>query len=103
MYAAQHAQTRPAQPCLFMAASGEVITYGEFEGRANRLAHLLLGHGLERLDHYSIFMENNAYYAETCAAGERWLRAGFPAPAWGAAALASRSPSGRPNRFIGAL
>ena len=71
MYAAQHAQTRPAQPCLIMAASGEVITYGEFEGRANRLAHLLLGHGLERLDHYSIFMENNAYYAETCAAGER--------------------------------
>jgi len=27
--------------------------------------------GLKRLDHYSIFMENNARYVECCAAGER--------------------------------
>jgi len=71
MYAARHAETNPDQPCLIMAGSGEVITYGEFEGRANRLAHLLRDHGLQRLDHYAIFMENNAVYAEACAAGER--------------------------------
>src|SRR5262249_29740080 len=27
--------------------------------------------GLRRLDHYAIFMENNARFVETCAAGER--------------------------------
>lgn len=71
MYAARHARTNPDQPCLIMAGSGEVITYGEFEGRANQLAHLLRKHGLRRLDHYAIFMENNAVYPEACGAGER--------------------------------
>ncbi len=71
MYAGKYAAAQPAQPCLIMASSGEVITYGEFEGRANQLAHLLREHGLQRLDHYSIFMENNSRYLETCAAGER--------------------------------
>ena len=39
--------------------------------RSNRLAHFLRSLGLKRLDHYSIFMENNARYVECCAAGER--------------------------------
>jgi long-chain acyl-CoA synthetase len=71
MYAGKYAKTRADQPCLIMANTGEVITYGEFEGRANQLAHCLRDHGFKRLDHYSIFMENNARYAEACAAGER--------------------------------
>jgi long-chain acyl-CoA synthetase len=54
-----------------MAGSGETVTYAEYEGRTNRLAHLLRAHGLERLDHYSIFMENNSRYLESCGAGER--------------------------------
>ena len=54
-----------------MAASGEVVIHGELEARSNRLAHLLRGHDLQRLDHYAIFMENNARYVEACAAGER--------------------------------
>jgi long-chain acyl-CoA synthetase len=54
-----------------MAGSGETVTYAEYEGRTNRLAHLLRAHGLERLDHYSIFMENNRRYLESCGAGER--------------------------------
>ncbi|MEM9606174.1 MAG: AMP-binding protein, partial [Actinomycetota bacterium] len=41
------------------------------EGRANQLAHLLRRRGLQRLDHYSIFMENHPRYLEACAAGER--------------------------------
>ena len=52
-------------------ARGEVVTYGEYEARTNRLAHLLRDHGLARLDHYSIFMENNPRYLEMCGAGER--------------------------------
>jgi long-chain acyl-CoA synthetase len=35
------------------------------------LAHLLRASGLKRLDHYSIFMENNNRYVEGCGAGER--------------------------------
>lgn len=54
-----------------MAGSGETVTYAEYEARTNRLAHLLRAHGLERLDHYSIFMENNGRYLECCGAGER--------------------------------
>ena len=54
-----------------MASSGEVVTYGEYEARTNRLAHLLRAQGLQRLDHYSVFMENNARYLEMCGAGER--------------------------------
>ena len=54
-----------------MADTGETVTYAEYEERCNRLAHLLRDHGLHRLDHYSIFMENNARYLETCGAGDK--------------------------------
>ena len=54
-----------------MASTGEAVTYREFEERANQLAHLLRAHGLQALDHYSIFMENNDRYLEACSAGER--------------------------------
>ena len=71
MYPGKYATTRADEPCFVMATSGEVVTYGEYEARSNRLAHLLRDQGLQRLDHYSIFMENNARYLETCGAGER--------------------------------
>ena len=71
MYPGVHAQTHPDKPCFIMADSGEVVTYAEYEERANRCAHLLRQHGLERLDHFAIFMENNARYLEICGAGER--------------------------------
>jgi acyl-coenzyme A synthetase/AMP-(fatty) acid ligase len=54
-----------------MASTGDAVTYREFEARSNQLAGLLRAHGLGRLDHYSIFMENNDRYLETCSAGER--------------------------------
>jgi long-chain acyl-CoA synthetase len=71
MYPGRHAHERADQPAFIMAASGEAVTYAQFEARTNRLAHLLRDHGLMRLDHYSIFMENNARYLESCGAGER--------------------------------
>ena len=71
MYAGKYAKSIADQPCLVMAGTGEIITYREFEAQANQLAHLLLDHGLKRLDHYAVFMENNAHYAQACAAGER--------------------------------
>ena len=71
MYPGLQARIRPQQPAFIMAQSGETVTYAELERRSNRLAHFLRANGLGRLDHYSIFMENNARYIECCSAGER--------------------------------
>ncbi|MFT4277878.1 MAG: AMP-binding protein [Rhodopseudomonas sp.] len=71
MYPGQFAKTRPDHPAFIMASTGETVSYAELEARSNRLAHLLRNHGLQRLDHFSIFMENNNRYIEACAAGER--------------------------------
>jgi long-chain acyl-CoA synthetase len=71
MYPGVQAKIRPQQPAFVMAQSGEVVRYAELERRSNRLAHFLRAAGLRRLDHYAIFMENNAHYVECCSAGER--------------------------------
>jgi long-chain acyl-CoA synthetase len=71
MYAGRHAIEHADRPAFIMATSGETVTHGELDARANRLAHLLRAHGLKRLDHYAIFMENNARFLEACGAGER--------------------------------
>jgi long-chain acyl-CoA synthetase len=71
MYPGIHARLRGDQPAFIMAETGKAVTYAELDARSNRLAHLLRAHGLKRLDHYSIFMENNDRYLEACAAGER--------------------------------
>jgi len=71
MYPGLQAKIRPQQAAFVMATSGEAVTYAELEARSNRLAHFLRASGLRRLDHYAIFMENNARYVECCSAGER--------------------------------
>ena len=71
MYPGKYAARQPDHPAVIMAQTGAVLTYGELEARSNRLAHLLRARGLHRLDHYAIFMENNAHYVECCSAGTR--------------------------------
>jgi long-chain acyl-CoA synthetase len=71
MYPGEQAKVRADQPALIVAGTGETVTYRELEARTNRLAHFMRARGLRRLDHYAIFMENNAQYVETCGAGER--------------------------------
>jgi len=71
MYPGTMVKSRPQQPAFIMAQSGESVTYAELEKRTNRLAHFLRANGLRRLDHFAIFMENNARYVECCGAGER--------------------------------
>src|SRR3954453_19178930 len=66
-----HAAHRAGQPAFIMAQTGEAVTYAQLEARTNRLAHFLRNRGLNRLGHYSIFMENNGRYIECCGAGER--------------------------------
>jgi len=71
MYPNTSARQNPHRPCIIMAATGETISYGELDARANRLAHLLRATDLQRTDHFAIFMENNSRYVEACSAGER--------------------------------
>ncbi|MEM7337133.1 MAG: AMP-binding protein [Actinomycetota bacterium] len=71
MYPGHYATENPDRPAFIMASSGDAVSYREFEERANRLAHLMVANGVERLGHVSIFMENNDRYLEACAAGER--------------------------------
>lgn len=71
MYPGIHAAANPQRAAFIMANSGLEVSYAEFEARSNRLAHLLRDQGLVHGDHYSVFMENNDRYLESCAAGER--------------------------------
>jgi long-chain acyl-CoA synthetase len=71
MYAGHHFAHHAERAAFVMAGSGETVSYGEFEARTNRLAHLLRAEGLLRLDHYAVFMENNARFLECNGAGER--------------------------------
>jgi long-chain acyl-CoA synthetase len=71
VYPGKRAIQRADQPAFVMASSGESVTWAEYEARCNQLAHLLRSLGLQRLDHYAVFMENHPRYLETCGAGER--------------------------------
>src|SRR5574337_75176 len=71
MYPGKYAAQHPDRAAFIMAATGEAVSYRDFEARANRLAHLLRAQGLKRLGHYSIFMENNNRFLEACSAGYR--------------------------------
>src|SRR6201996_157120 len=71
MYTGTHARLRPLQPAFIMANSGETVSYAELEARTNRLSHLFRNHGMKRLDHYALYMENNSRYLEACGAGEK--------------------------------
>lgn len=71
MYPGKYAEQHPDRPAFVMASTGEAVTYAELDARANQLAHVLRAYGLQRLDHYSIYMENNDRYIEACSAGER--------------------------------
>ena len=71
MYPGKYAQLHADRPAFIMASTGVAVTHAELERRSNRLAHLFRAQGLERLDHYAVFMENNDRYLEACVAGER--------------------------------
>ena len=68
MYPGRYAELHPDRPAVIMASTGEAVTYRDYEARSNQLAHVLRRHGLARLDHYAIYMENNDRYLETCGA-----------------------------------
>ena len=71
MYARQHALDHPDKAAIIMGTSGETVTYGEYEARCDRAAHLLRAAGLQRGDHIAVFMENSARMLEIEGAAER--------------------------------
>ena len=66
-----HAAKNPDKPAYIMAATGEVVTYGELEDRTNQAAQLFRAEGLKPGDAIAIFMDNNARFLELCWAAQR--------------------------------
>jgi acyl-CoA synthetase (AMP-forming)/AMP-acid ligase II len=71
VFARQHATAHPDKPAIIMASSGETVTFGEFEARCNRIAHLFRGAGLRRGDHIAVLMENCPQLLEIEGGAER--------------------------------
>ncbi|MGH8979958.1 MAG: AMP-binding protein, partial [Acidimicrobiales bacterium] len=71
MYAAEHAARHPDRPAIIMEPGGETVTYGQYEARANQLAHFLRAQGLRRGDHIAILSRNCPEMLEVEAAAER--------------------------------
>lgn len=71
VYAAEHAVQRGDDPAIVMANSGEIVTFRQFEDRANQMAHLYRAHGLRRTDHVAFFFENNPRMLECEGGAER--------------------------------
>jgi len=67
----EHARARPDATAFAMAASGERVSFGQLEARANRGAHLLRRAGLGHGDHLAILMENRREFLEICFAADR--------------------------------
>jgi acyl-CoA synthetase (AMP-forming)/AMP-acid ligase II len=71
VFARKQAMAHPDKPAVIMAASGETVTFGDYEARSNRAAHLLRGAGLRRGDHIAVFIENSPQLLEIEGGAER--------------------------------
>ena len=71
MYPGEYAKAHPDRPAFIMASSGAVVTFGEYDDRSNRVAHVVRDQGLQRGDHIAIFMENNPRMLEVECGAER--------------------------------
>jgi acyl-coenzyme A synthetase/AMP-(fatty) acid ligase len=71
VFARQQSMARPDKPAIIMASSGETVTFGEYEARSNRVAHLLRDAGLRRGDHIAVMIENSPQLLEVEGGAER--------------------------------
>ena len=71
MHPGEIAAETPNKPAYIMAGSGDVVSYGELEARANQGAHLFRSLGLKRGDHIAIMLENHPRYLQICWAAQR--------------------------------
>lgn len=61
----------PDKPAFVMCDTGEEVSFGVLEARANQGAHLLRARGLGVGDHVAILMENRREFIELCFAADR--------------------------------
>jgi len=61
----------PDRLAFRMCASGESVTFGQLEARANQGAHLLRRLGVGIADHIAILMDNRREFLEICFAADR--------------------------------
>ncbi|MEN2977772.1 AMP-binding protein (plasmid) [Tistrella bauzanensis] len=59
-----HARERPDRPAVIVADTGEILSYGDMTRRANRLANLFVGLGLNPGDCVAFCLENHVRYCE---------------------------------------
>ena len=71
MFARQQGMAHPDQPAVIMGSSGETVTFGEYEARSNRVAHLLRDAGLRHGDHIAVLIENSLRLLEIEGGAER--------------------------------
>jgi long-chain acyl-CoA synthetase len=67
----EHAESTPDKPAVIMHPSATVVTFGELEARANRLAHHFRQAGLAEGDTVAILMENNEHFHAVMWAARR--------------------------------
>lgn len=61
----------PDKPAFVICDTGERVTFGELESRANQGAQLLRAEGIVIGDHIAILMENRREFLEICFAADR--------------------------------
>lgn len=61
----------PCKPAFAICETGESVTFGELEARANQGAHLLRARGIGTGDHIAILLENRREFLEICFAADR--------------------------------
>jgi long-chain acyl-CoA synthetase len=71
MYPRDFAQSHPERAAWVMAGTGETVTYGELEARANQGAQLFRSLGLQTGDVIAILLENHPRFFEIVWAAQR--------------------------------
>jgi acyl-CoA synthetase (AMP-forming)/AMP-acid ligase II len=66
MHPREHAAVSPGKAAIVMAASGNVVTYGELVERADRCAQLFRSLGLHEGEGIGLCLENHPRYFEVC-------------------------------------
>jgi long-chain acyl-CoA synthetase len=66
-----HAAAQPDRPATIVYPAARVVTFGELEARANRLAHYFRKAGLRSGDAIAILMENNEHMHSVMWAARR--------------------------------
>jgi len=65
------AAENPGKIAYIMAETGQTVTYGELEARANQGAHLFRRLGLNKGDHIAILLENHPRFFQIVWAAQR--------------------------------